>query len=288
MQKIECLSKLDQGEHGQPIWIETTQSLFWADHQKQYLYQYSVRQSEIIVHRLDSPVINLSPSIKHGFIATLKDGIGFFDLKQKKVTYISKPEPFHPNKIVGGITDTSGNYWSYTTPETAINKQANLYQITPNLEMRRYSDAQWQGTSIPVLSRDGKKLYQCSKDSRYIYAIHLDNNGKPTETDVICRTSKSEGYPNSLTLDEEDNIWVSHKEVGLISCYKPDGNLVEKIKLSVTGIEYCAFGGENMDTLFAISSIADEFCAPRKKALSSALLAIDVGTKGVNSKSFAG
>ncbi|MBX2809824.1 MAG: SMP-30/gluconolactonase/LRE family protein [Cellvibrionaceae bacterium] len=287
MQNILSTVKLTQGNHGQPVWIDLEGSLFWVDDAHQRLYQYHEARAELSNCSLDAPVLNISPRINHGFIATLQDGIGFFDLKERKVTYISKPEPFSSNQAIGGITDKSGNYWSFTQRKDGSSKQANLYQITPHMEMQKYSNAQWLGTTPPIFSKDGLTLYQSSSTTRYIYCTHLNENGKPVVTDTLCRISKTEGAPHGLCVDSEDNIWVCHRGIGLMSCYNKKGKCIEKIRIDAPGADYCCFGGKDLSTLFVITAKENKLNPQQDEPTANSLITLKPGVSGLRADHFA-
>lgn len=288
MQKNFSVIKLEPGHHGQPVWIASESSLFWVDHLDRKLYQYQPDSNDLSSFQLDAPILSIAPRSNNGFIASLEDGIGFFDMKQRKVTYISKPEPFSDNKALGGMTDASGCYWSYTHPPEGSDRQPNLYHIGADMKMQKFSDEHWLATAAPVFSTNGHTLYQSSGKTRYIYATHLDENKQPVETEAICRISKSEGYPHGLCVDSEDNIWVCHKAFNMISRYTHSGDLIEKIKVNAPGTEYCAFGGENLDQLFIITSGIAEDSSNRKNAQANALISFAPGTVGFATQKFAG
>ncbi len=287
MQNTLSTVKLAQGHHGQPVWIDLEESLFWVDYAHQRLYQYHTAQMALSSCDLDAPILSISPRINHGFIATLQDGIGFFDLKERKVTYISKPEPFSSNQIIGGITDKSGNYWSFTQAQSGSKQRANLYQIGPDMHMHKYSNAQWLGTTPPVFSKDGRSLYQSSSVTRYIYCTHLNEQGEPVVTDTLCRISKTEGVPHGLCVDSEDNIWVCHRGAGLISCYNKKGERLDRIKIHAPGADYCCFGGKDLSTLFVITSHQDTTDRHKTKAMAGCLIHLKPGVSGLQADQFA-
>jgi sugar lactone lactonase YvrE len=290
MQQIDCIIKLEHSDNGQPVWIESQKSLFWVDHANQKLYQYQADTQEIITCEVDAPILSLSPSMHHGFIATLEDGIGFYDIQSRRVTYISKPEPFASNKqTIAGITDKYGNYWSFTQPKSPGSKQGNLYQLTPKMDMQRVTGEDWECTAPPAFSKDGSILYQSSGTTRYIYATRLNEQRQPVETINFCRISKQDGYPHGLCVDNDDCLWVCHRGAGYISRYNQSGECLEKIKIEAPGVKYCAFGGPQLDTLFIVTSGSEDLTRSRRKIqLADTVLSLKPGVAGIQPYQFAG
>ena len=290
MQQVDCIIKLENSNNGQPIWIESQESLFWVDHANQELYQYKEPNQEITTCKLDAPILSLSPSIHHGFIATLEDGIGFYDMQNRRVTYISKPEPFASNQqTIAGIADKYGNYWSFTHKKKPEGKQGNLYQLTPKMDMQRMIGESWDCTAPPAFSKDGSILYQSSGTTRYIYATRLDEQRQPIETVSFCRISKQDGYPHGLCVDNDDSLWVCHRAAGYISRYSKTGECLEKRKIEAPGVKYCTFGGKALDTLFIVTSGSEDITRTRRKIqMGDAILSFKPGVIGLQPYQFAG
>ncbi len=290
MNNIKTVVYIENSCNGQPVWIDTQTSLFWIEHNSQKLYQYNEASNQINSSPLDQPILSLSPSLKNGFIATLKDGIGFFDLAKRTVTYISKPEPFLSNyQSMGECVDRHGNYWSTTSTSNDDTQSSHIYQLSPNLKLNRFSHEGIDLATEPVFSKDGSIVYQSTRSQRYIFATQLDEQHQPVATEVFCRIPKSEGQPHGLCIDDEDNLWVCHRGGGCISCYDTTGKLLEKISIAAPNVMHCTFGGENLDTLFIATNGTgyDEFLS-KKQTMSGCILSLKPGVKGINSNVFSG
>jgi sugar lactone lactonase YvrE len=290
MSTIKTVVYIENSCNGQPVWIEKQSSLFWIERNQRQLYQYHEPTGEITHCELDKPILSLSPSIKNGFIATLEDGIGFFDIESRKVTYISKPEPFSAEyKSTGGIADRKGNYWSNTSISNDNHQQSHVYQLSPNLGINRFSHEGIESAAEPAFSTDGKTLYQSTKKGRYIYATQLDEQGRPISTSVFCRISKSEGQPHGLCIDSEDNLWVCHIGGGCISCFNKAGERIKKINVSALNVMHCTFGGEGLNTLY-IATNGSEYdpYISKKQTMAGCILSIKMDIKGLEANYFSG
>gem|GEM_PF-1530499 len=291
MTTIETVVYIKNSSNGQPVWIDNQNSLFWIEHNQQQLYQYDELSNKVTHCDLYHPILSLSPSIKNGFIATLKDGIGFFDIKSRKVIYISKPEPFFSSyQSTGGIADRQGNYWTTSSSNSnSKEQQSHVYQLSPNLNIDRFSHDHIDSAAEPAFSKDGKTLYQSTKNERYVYATTLDENMYPLETGVFCRISKSEGQPYGLCVDREDNLWVCHLGGGYVSCYDKNGKRIEKISINAANVTHCTFGGEKLDTLFiSTNSSTYEDKSLRKNNMAGCILSVKPGVQGLKANSFSG
>ena len=290
MTEITSIICTEKGAHGQPLWMASQSSLFWIEHTEQKLYQYHEPSQEIISCDLDAPILSISPRIKNGFIATLKDGIGFFDAKDRKVTYIAKPEPFlDPSAAAGGIVDNDGHYWTNTHRQGEQGTQTNTYQVAADLSIDRFSKNSIHSASEPAFSKDGSILYQSCINTRFVYATTMNKNKQAVETVPFCRLAKPEGVPHGLCVDSEDNLWVCHWGAGYISCFDKRGQRIQKIAINSLNIGHCAFGGEHLDTLFiATSSDGRHTLKTKKQTLSGCMLSIKPGVTGLQANHFSG
>ena len=290
MPNLETVVYIENSCNGQPVWIDTQSSLFWIEHNQQKLYQYHEPSKSITECDLGQPILSLSPSIKNGFIATLKDGIGFFDIKTRSVSYISKPEPFFSDyQSTGGIADSRGNYWASTSISNNGHRQSHIYQLSPGLSIDRFSHEGIESAAEPAFSHDGKTLYQSTKNGQHVYATTLNDKLQPISTDVFCRISKSEGQPHGLCVDSEDNLWVCHLGGGSVSCYDKQGTRIEKIDILAPNVMHCTFGGENLDTLFiATNGTGYDQYLSKKQSMTGCILSVNVGVKGLKANCFSG
>ena len=67
--------------------------------------------------------------------------------------------------------------------------------------------------------------------------------------------------------------------------YAPDGRVDRTIELPVTNPTCCCFGGDNLDTLY-VTSAAQRL--PEPAPIEGALLALDVGVRGLPEAAFGG
>ena len=57
-----------------------------------------------------------------------------------------------------------------------------------------------------------------------------------------------------MTTDSNNNLWVACATGGKIICINPDGEIIYLINMPVEFITSCAFGGENLDKLYVVTS----------------------------------
>jgi sugar lactone lactonase YvrE len=62
------------------------------------------------------------------------------------------------------------------------------------------------------------------------------------------------GYPDSMTVDDGGFLWVALWGGGAVHRYDPSGRLAGVVRLPVTIVSSCCFGGAGGTTLFVTTS----------------------------------
>ncbi|MFC0672727.1 SMP-30/gluconolactonase/LRE family protein [Brachybacterium hainanense] len=90
------------------------------------------------------------------------------------------------------------------------------------------------------------------------------------------------GHPDGLTLDAEGHVWVAmhsgHSVLGLDA----SGAVIERIEVGARQVTACAFGGEDLRTLFITTS--REGLAPEDDPQAGSLFAVEPGVQGATSE----
>ena len=97
-------------------------------------------------------------------------------------------------------------------------------------------------------SGDGRLLYTVDTLSRRIFVRDYDPE---TGAWGIRRTFLvlEDGYPDGLTLDAADHVWVAIWGGGCVLRVAPDGRVVERIDVPAPNVSSMAFAGQDLDVL---------------------------------------
>ena len=103
-------------------------------------------------------------------------------------------------------------------------------------------------TNGPAFSLDGKTMYHTDTAKRNIYAFDVDADGTITNKRVFVRLEAEEaGYPDGMTVDSENCIWLGHFAGSRITRYSPQGKILQVIPVPVPNITSCTFGGSDLE-----------------------------------------
>jgi sugar lactone lactonase YvrE len=105
------------------------------------------------------------------------------------------------------------------------------------------------------------------------------------ERRAFVTVPEATGTPDGLTVDADGGVWVALWGGSAVHRYSPDGELDQVVSLPVAQVSSCAFGGDDLRTLF-ITTSAEGLEDPEPAA--GALFAVRPGSTGQPTLTFAG
>ena len=70
----------------------------------------------------------------------------------------------------------------------------------------------------------------------------------------LVTIDRESGTPDGMTVDADGNLWVACFGGGSVRCFSPTGDLVDEIRLPVSQVTSCAFGGPGYSELYVTSA----------------------------------
>lgn len=151
--------------------------------------------------------------------------------------------------------DTAGRIWAGTlNNDDEARDDGVLLRIESD---GRFStvDANYKVTNGPAISTDGQLMLHSDSARRTIFAFDLHPaSGRLTNKRIWKILPDDEGYPDGMTFDASDNLWLAHWGAGLISCFSKCGLLLSRTKLPTSNVTSLAFGGTDLKTLVATTA----------------------------------
>ena len=139
----------------------------------------------------------------------------------------------------------------------------------------------------PTFSVDGKHIYHTHTTERTVYRFEIHGGYELSHKSVFYQIPEGDGYPDGMTIDSEGCLWICHFAGSQISRVSPAGKLIDTIKLPVSNITSCTFGGENLDQLFITTArwtLTDEQL--KEQPLAGGVFLYEPGVKGMLSSKF--
>jgi len=271
-----------------PVWDERSAALYWVDIVEGLIFRWSEGEG---TRRFEPPakVCSLMPRAAGGFVGGSHDGFVLVDPEAGTVELIDAPEPeLGHNRFNDGKTDRHGRFWAGTMDRFERQASGSLYRLDPD---RRWTcvDGGYRVTNGPAFSLDGRTLYHNDSALQTVYAFDLAEDGAASNRRVFARFGEGEGYPDGMTVDSEDCLWIAFWDGWCLRRLAPSGEVIAELPVPVQRPTSCAFGGAELDRLFITSASRDlsgEQLAMQPSA--GGLFMTIPGVRGVRETPFAG
>lgn len=271
-----------------PVWVEREQAVYWVDIPEKRIFRWSEADGV----RTIEPGLNvcsLHPRERGGFIGGGYEGFLHADLEGGVVRVLDNPEPdLDFNRFNDGKTDREGRFWAGTMDRHEREASGSLYRLDPDLSWIRV-DSGYRVTNGPAFSLDGRTMYHTDSALQRVYAFDLAKDGVATNRRVFRQFGPGEGYPDGMTVDSEDCVWIAFWDGWCLRRLSPAGEVIDELAVPVQKPTSCAFGGPALDRLFITS--ASRGLSPeelQRQPNAGGLFMTAPGVKGVAEALFAG
>lgn len=250
---MECIADVRAVLGEGPIWVAREQALYWVDIPEKRLFRWSeaegLRERELAGH-----LCSLAPRASGGFIGAGYDGFLAIDLETGKAHQLGDPEPeLHSNRFNDGKVDREGRFWAGTMDRFEREATGSLYRLDPALNWTRI-DSGYRVTNGPAFSLDGRTLYHSDSALQRVYAFDLAEDGTASNRRIFAEFGPGEGYPDGMTVDAEDCLWIAFWDGWCLRRLSPSGERLLDLAAPVQRPTSCAFGGPGLDRLFITSA----------------------------------
>ena len=276
---LNLKSRLGEGA----LWNHKTQQLYWVDITGKTLNIYNPATNENIELRTGQNTSTVVPSESGKVLVALANGIYQMDTNTGSKTFINDPDSLViGNRYNDGKCDPAGRFWVGTIKNDEANNGA-LYCF--------YGDgsAQQKLTGISISngiawSLGQNKMYYIDTPTQQVKVFDYNNeDGSLSNEKVAFEIPKGIGAPDGMAIDENGNLWIALWGGAAVACWNPEtGEMVDKIPIPAKNVTSCAFGGNDLATLYITT--ATQGLSPKELEdypLSGALVKVNAGVKGV-------
>lgn len=271
------------------IWDDKTKRLIWVDIENGVLHQFDPEsgqnQSKVIGDKVTTVVPKKDGNLLLGLtndVATYTPQTG--DLEK----HISIEGNISTNRLNDGKCDPVGRFWIGSFATDMQSGQASLYRVDTDFSVSKMLTDVTISNGI-VWSHDHKKMYYIDTTTFNIYGFDFNrDDGSISQKKVVFQFPETMGFPDGMTIDNQDRLWVAMFAGYAVVCVDPvSGEIVQKIDLPVKNATSCAFGGKNLDELY-ITTARIEMTKQElsEQPIAGGLFRVKPGTKGVPANRF--
>lgn len=256
---LDTKSELGEGA----IWNYKTGELIWVNIKGEILNFYHPKTEsnrEMFTGQMIGTVV---PAESGKVMVALQNGIYSYDPDSGAKKLIVDPEADKPdNRFNDGKCDPAGRFWAGTMSLVGAKNAGALYRLDADSTIHKMIDGVGTSNGI-VWSADKTKMYYIDTPTRKVMGYDYDNEtGDISNPKVAVEIPDGIGYPDGMTIDRKDNLWVALWGGSAVACFNPEnGELLRKIEVPAKNVTSCAFGGDDLETLYittARESTSDE------------------------------
>ncbi len=245
---LDKQSELGEGA----IWNHKTGELLWVNITGKILNFYNPKlknNKEMFTGQMVGTVV---PAESGQVIVALQNGIYQLDPETGTKKLIANPEEgVEGNRFNDGKCDPAGRFWAGTMNMNGKKEAGALYRFDADSTVHKMVENVTTSNGI-VWSLDAAKMYYIDTPTRKVMAYDYDNaTGDISNPQTAVEVPEEMGYPDGMTIDAEGNIWVALWGGSAVGCWNPKtGELLRTIEVPAKNVTSCAFGDEDLGTLY--------------------------------------
>ena len=283
---MECVGDVRATLGEGPGWVAAESALYWVDIVEGGLFRMTSGVIEEIP--IARPLCSIAPRSGGGYVGGSLEGLVAIS-SEFAISPLVEPEPDLPdNRCNDGKVDRAGRFWAGTMDRTERNACGSLYRLDAGLACTRI-DSGYAVSNGPAFSRDGGTMYHTDSGRQTIYAFDLDMGGNATNRRVFAQYGEGQGYPDGMTVDAQDCLWIAFWDGWCIRRLSPQGECLSEIATPIQRPTSCAFGGERLDELYITSARRDLSASElERQPQAGSLFRFKPGVCGIAELTFAG
>lgn len=267
-----------------PLYDPRRRALFWLDILDQRLWRHDLTTGEAGAVALGAQVSAMALRAGGaGFAAVAREGAGVLD-PDTGAFALKSPAVWDPvgQRSNDGHAGPDGAFWFGVMANEGGVGGGALYRLAPNWQIERVV-APWGIPNTMQWSADGETLFAADSAINTMFALRMEY-GAVRETRPLYRAPHDVWTPDGSALDAQGCLWTARWDGAAIVRHDPNGVALQTIAMPTPRPTSCAFGGDDLRTLFITSARDGVEDAP----FAGDLFALDAGVAGAPAPVFGG
>ena len=244
-------SKTLLGESG--FYLYKTNEIVFLDLLNPSVFFYSITNKTLSKEKLNlpKPLGNIYPMHNGQFIISNLDGLHVYDRNKKTIKYyqdIRGIDELHKISYNDG-TITKNKLWIGLS-HIKETKNLGYFGYLQNNKFNKL-DQGFKVSNGPAVDEKQNNLYFSNSLNSSIYQYNL----KTLKKKFIYKLKKNQGFPDSISLDNKNGLWVAHWAGGQISSINLKTKEIDvAIKIPALNVASVTFVGKKLTHIFATSA----------------------------------
>ena len=237
--------------HGEgPVWWDGWGGLRWVDMLARDVLELS-QDGNVVRRHLGSLVAAIRPRKTGGMIAALERQFALVDRDatvEALDTIVAKGLRFND-----GACDPDGRFYCGTMSYSQQPREGALHRLAPDGSVDVVLDNLTISNGLSW-NRDGTKAFFVDTPTFQIDVFDYEFETGLSDRRPFALIPEEAGFPDGLTVDAEDGVWVALYGGGAVRRYDSDGRLSAVIDVPTPKPTACALGGADATTLYITTS----------------------------------
>jgi sugar lactone lactonase YvrE len=252
---VDAKARLGEG----PVWSQARGLLYWVDIEGGLVHSYEPASGatwSFEVGMRVGAVVARKDSAGGGLLLATERGFVSLDEKTGEVKLITDPEADkHDTRFNDGKCDPAGRFWAGTMSCSRTRGAANLWCMDTDYSVTQRVTGVTVSNGI-TWSLDQKKMYYIDSSEFAVVSFQYDrDSGAISDPEPVITVARGLGKPDGMCIDSEGNLWIALFRGGAVSKWDPEkGELLELFEIPAVHVTACAFGGEDLSTLFVTTA----------------------------------
>lgn len=236
-----------------PLYHPDDKALYWVDIPKGVLYRYHLPTGDHDRVYKTSMIGGFTIQADGNFL--LFEDNGTIEILDKETlettTVVDEIEPgYHFNDV---IADPAGRVFGGTKRDDT--RVGRFYRIDPDGSVNKLRDEVQLSNGLGFTG-DRKYLYHTESGASVIrkYAYN-EETGELSERRTFVDATSEKGFPDGMTVAEDDTVWSARWNGGCLVHYDTDGTEIERVDFPARKVSSLTFGGDEYGTAFVTTAL---------------------------------
>lgn len=239
-----------------PVWSIKEQALYWIDIPAGVLHRHAPLRDDDCTWQVGKEIHALALDAQGVPLLGVNDRLLRFDTQTRSLVEVARFADLDPAcRLNDCACDQAGRLWIGSMDRMGDRPLGRLYCVDADGRV----SVQLDGFTIcngPAFATNGQQLYIADSPRRVIYTMEIRPDGSLEAKRQFAQFATNEGFPDGMTVDTENHLWVAHYDGWKVSRFSPNGDCVASIRLPVARVTSCTFGGADLRTLYVTSATA--------------------------------
>jgi sugar lactone lactonase YvrE len=273
-----------------PVWDAALRRLVWVDILNGLVHLYDPVTGDNETAEVGKAVGAAVPRASGRLVLALEDGFAAFDPVSEELTPLVPVEADQPGlRMNDGKCDRAGRFWAGSMEWDGEHPAGSLYRLDPDRTVTRMVEGVRISNGLGW-SPDEQLMYYIDSPTYRLDVFDFDlERGAIANRRTLVEVPRAWGMPDGMTVDAEGFLWVAFWGGWSVRRLAPDGTLAATLRLPVSQVSSCTFGGPDGSDLY-ITSATDGLTAEQLRAEphAGALFRARPGVTGGPTHAFAG